>query len=84
MKTTIDIPDALFRKAKIRAAQNSVSLKSFVVSALEKELSPFISNDLKNTPAYVLNEHGFPVLAGRDGVVVTDDLIKQIREEEGI
>lgn len=36
MKTTIDIPDALFRKAKIRAAERGVTLKSLLIDALER------------------------------------------------
>ena len=36
MKTTIDIPDALFRQAKIRAAERGVTLKTLLVEALER------------------------------------------------
>lgn len=39
MKTTIDIPDALYKKAKIRAVENGGSLKDLMISALENELS---------------------------------------------
>ena len=40
MKTTIDIPDALYRKAKIRAVETGRTLKELVVVSLEKELDP--------------------------------------------
>ncbi|HUF61494.1 MAG TPA: hypothetical protein VMN36_05415 [Verrucomicrobiales bacterium] len=44
MKTTIDIPEALYRKAKIRAIERGQTLKQIVVTSLEKELEP--GNDL--------------------------------------
>lgn len=40
MKTTIDIPDALYRKAKIRAVETGRTLKDLVLTSLEKELAP--------------------------------------------
>jgi hypothetical protein len=40
MKTTIDIPEPLYRKAKIRAVEQGTSLKAVVLKALEHELSP--------------------------------------------
>ena len=39
MRTTIDIPDALFVRAKTRAAQKATSLKGLFVEALEEKLS---------------------------------------------
>ena len=38
MKTTIDIPEPLYRKAKIRAAETGTTLKQIVLTALGKEL----------------------------------------------
>ena len=40
MKTTIDIPDVLFRKAKSRAAERGQTLKEFVSEALQEKLAP--------------------------------------------
>ena len=40
MKTTIDIPDALYRRAKIRAIETGRTFKVLVLTALEKELIP--------------------------------------------
>lgn len=37
MRTTIDLPDDLFRKAKALAALQGTSLKKFMVRALERE-----------------------------------------------
>lgn len=38
MRTTIDLPDALFRKAKAAASLDGKSLKAFVTEALEAKL----------------------------------------------
>ncbi len=40
MKTTIDIPDALYKKAKIRAIERGQTLKQIVLASLEAELEP--------------------------------------------
>lgn len=38
MKTTIDIPDALYKKAKILAIERGQTLKQIVLTSLEAEL----------------------------------------------
>jgi hypothetical protein len=38
MKTTIELPDELFRSVKARAAQEGVSLKEYVAAALQEKL----------------------------------------------
>jgi len=38
MKTTIDIPEALYRQAKIHAVETGTSLKGLVLAALKHEL----------------------------------------------
>lgn len=40
MRTTIDLPDALFRRAKATAAVRGVSMKKLVVAAIERETQP--------------------------------------------
>lgn len=39
MKTTLEMPDALFRRAKTAAAKRGQSLKQLVTTALERELA---------------------------------------------
>jgi hypothetical protein len=39
VKTTLEIPDALFRKAKARAAERGQSLKALVTEALQEKLA---------------------------------------------
>ena len=40
MKTTLEIPDLLFRKAKSIAAERGQSLEDFVTEALQDKLAP--------------------------------------------
>jgi hypothetical protein len=47
MKTTLELPDQLFRKAKATAAERGQSLKQFVTEALRDKLAP----DRGRTPA---------------------------------
>ena len=46
MKTTLEIPDALFRKAKATAAQQGQTLKEFVTEALTEKLTSKDSNKI--------------------------------------
>jgi hypothetical protein len=39
VRTTIDMPDALFRRTKAVAAIRGTSLKSLIVTAIERELN---------------------------------------------
>jgi hypothetical protein len=39
MKTTLELPDPIFRKAKATAAERGQSLKEFVTEALREKLS---------------------------------------------
>jgi hypothetical protein len=40
MRTTVDVPDALFKRAKLRAVHEGVSLRDLFVRALTREISP--------------------------------------------
>lgn len=39
MKTTLEIPDAVFRRAKAKAAERGQALRAFVTEALQEKLS---------------------------------------------
>ena len=45
MKTTVEIPDALFRKAKAAAAEEGKSLKDFFTEAVSNRLNQRNSGD---------------------------------------
>jgi hypothetical protein len=38
MKTTLDIPDSLFRRARARAVERGIPLRQFVAEAVEEKL----------------------------------------------
>lgn len=38
MKTTLEIPDPIFRKAKAKAAANGVPLRQYVTEAIQEKL----------------------------------------------
>ncbi len=38
MRTSVDIPDPLMKKAKIRAIEEEISLKELIIRSLENEL----------------------------------------------
>ncbi|MGA2880476.1 MAG: hypothetical protein ABSG13_16130 [Bryobacteraceae bacterium] len=51
MKTTVEIPDTLFRKAKATAAERGVSLKVLLTDAVREHLQRDAGNSLKNKPS---------------------------------
>ncbi|MTI87611.1 MAG: hypothetical protein FH748_06540 [Balneolaceae bacterium] len=44
MRTSIDIPDELMKKAKIKAVEEGISLKDLFIRSLKKELDLFTSS----------------------------------------
>lgn len=53
MKTTLDLPDPLFRKAKATAAERGQSLKEFVAEALRDKLVRAAGYDLNHGPDWM-------------------------------
>jgi hypothetical protein len=51
MKTTVEIPDALFRKAKATAAERGVPLKDLLTDAVREHLHRGATNSSKNRPS---------------------------------
>jgi hypothetical protein len=51
MKTTVEIPDALFRKAKATAAERGVSLKDLLTDAVRQHLQRGAGDSLRNKPS---------------------------------
>ncbi len=86
MKTTIDIPDPLYKKAKIRAVELGTTLKAVVLKSLEHELEEVAGTPVKSTwanrkllPAYeVLVKSG--ALKPRPGDRDITDLISEDRD----
>ena len=53
MKTTIEIPDPLFRQAKSRAAERGQTLKAFVTEALQERLQANASKARPGEPQWM-------------------------------
>jgi hypothetical protein len=47
VKTTLEIPDAVFRRAKAKAAEQGVPLRQFVTEAVEEKLKPVATTTAK-------------------------------------
>lgn len=47
MKTTLEIPDPIFRRAKAVAAQRGIALRAFVSEAVEEKLAAASQTDEK-------------------------------------
>ena len=93
MKSTIDIPDALLKEAKLKALEDSTTLKGVVISALQAYLfedntkgDVFKEEATKYGSHIRIDDTGFPVLAREDDddTVVTDEFINEMREELGV
>lgn len=53
MKTTIELPDGLLRKAKASAAQRGISLKTLLHEALTEKLTPARASVATQEPAWM-------------------------------
>ena len=78
MKTTIEIPDDLFRRAKSRAALDGVHLKDIVVRGLQLALDA--------QPVEPFRQR-FPLIAAGTARTITNEdvqhALEQAEEEEG-
>jgi hypothetical protein len=90
MKTTIELPDPLFRRAKILAARRGTTLRELVVEGLQHVTAggPVPAAGTALTPeesaVATMGAHGLPVLKrpGRaPGKKVTRALVDRIRDE---
>ncbi len=87
MKTTIDIPEPLYRKAKIHAVESGQTLKDVVLHALVRELDPGSRTDAprkfwnrrKTRPAFARLERTGAFRPNPGDADVTD-LISEDRE----
>jgi len=43
VKTTLEIPDPIFRKAKAKAAERGIALREFITEAVEEKLAGGVS-----------------------------------------
>jgi hypothetical protein len=88
MKTTVELPEALLRRAKVVAAERKTTLKQLLIEGLEKALGPRTTPPPKKLTAaeranLEICELGYPVLKKRPRGV-SNELVNQLREELGI
>ena len=82
MKTTLEIPDPLFKRVKARAAMDGLKLKDLVSSALSAYLTkpkPSAAEEAKRCP--------FPLVRGKGGPLMkqmSNETIAKLEEEEDI
>lgn len=81
MKTTIELPDSLFRHAKATAALRKTTLKELITKALEREIATY------SPPAAGENirvdEDGLPYRPSR-GAKVSSQQIRELSDAEGL
>ena len=80
MKTTIELPDALFMAAKSVAAKRRTTLKAMMEHALRREIGD--TPNVTKSAAYELNEYAFPVLKKQAGPQVTNEDVYALLDEE--
>ncbi len=91
MKTTIELPDPLFRRAKVFAAQHGTTMRELVVEGLQRVTAQRPSSGpaaatltAEEATVATLGAHGLPVLkraARARKSQVTRALVDRIRDE---
>lgn len=79
MKTTIELPDNLLKKAKATALKRNTTLKELITKALQREIAP---QPKEEDTTFRLDESGLPYLPSRN-VTVTSQMVAELLEEEG-
>ena len=77
MKTTIELPDALFCEVKAMAARRRTSLKAILTHALEREVR---CGDQTGDTGFTVDADGLPHLPAR-GAKVTSELVSRLLDE---
>jgi hypothetical protein len=88
MKTTIDIPEPLYKEAKIRAVERGQTLREVVVAALERDLREATTREAAG-PYFARRQlrPGFSQLLGsgalapKPGQKTVDAILDEIRED---
>ena len=75
MKTTLELPEDLFREAKATAARTGTTLKALVIEALREKLH---AKERASSGQFVL-----PELRRREGPPVTSELVAKLESELG-
>jgi hypothetical protein len=93
MKTTIDIPEPLYKKAKIRAIERGVTLKQIVLDSLEREMesplptpvqitgSRWANRKLRPTYRQMMESGALKPNAGSRSI---DDIVAEIKNDPAL
>ena len=94
MKTTIELPDTLFRHAKMLAVRRGTSMRELVIEGLKRIVEnhggpsePGFALTKEEAEIVTIGANGLPVLKRAAGVrkkLVTDELVNRIRDELSI
>ncbi|MCX6872544.1 MAG: hypothetical protein NTW21_01870 [Verrucomicrobia bacterium] len=66
MKATIDIPDALYKRVRIRAIERGKTLKQIVLASLERELEAMASSGPTQPESFFQKRRLLPEFARRE------------------
>ena len=77
MKTTIELPDALFQTLKETAARRNTTLEEIFIHALKREIGPGAEAELP----FEVDELGLPILLNPNKPV-SIDLVDALKEDE--
>lgn len=84
MKTTIEIPEPLYKKVKIEAIERRTSLKTIVLSALEEHFQPSSTKRFRTFESFQSRRKltpSFKALLKNGGFSMGMELSKMISEE---
>jgi len=83
MKTTIEIPDALFRQAKVIAARRHTTLKAMIEQALRLEISQERLWD-QSGRCFDIDEDGLPIFGQGKESTVTSGEVYELMDDLGV
>ena len=89
MKTMVDIPAPLYRKAKMRADQQGATVRAVLLNALRDYLNDSFAPTPQPPPRrerFEVDPRGWPVLKKRpgDATVITEDFVNRLRDAEDV
>jgi plasmid stability protein len=57
MRTTIDIPDEVYRKLKVKAAMEGKTVREIVLRGIQREIQPPSEKPMRRLTAPILKSH---------------------------
>ncbi|TGL46595.1 antitoxin [Leptospira wolffii] len=82
MKTVLEIPETLFKKANALAEEKGIPFSGLVLTSLEHSLEVELAFRQVDFDCHI-NSYGWPVIS-LGGMRVSDDLVNSIRKEIGM